>query len=112
MNVAVICFSVVVGLICGGLVWWVKRSLLAAAIVPIAMVAFVVLALPPAVEPVDLPPEARKREEIQPEVQDHSPEPEKLASFRPIEVAAHGYVGSDACFDCHTDQHASWLKSS
>jgi hypothetical protein len=113
MNGAVIGFSVVVGLIVGGLVWWVKRSLLAAIMVPVVAVAFVVFALPPGVEPVPVasPPVAVETEPAVPEQEDDLPTAAKLAAFRPIEVPHQGYVASDACRECHPQQHASWFAS-
>ncbi|MCC9603857.1 C cytochrome precursor [Stieleria sp. JC731] len=34
-----------------------------------------------------------------------------LESFRPIEVPNDGYVGSDACKECHAENHATWEAS-
>ena len=64
MNGAVICLSVVIGLVVGGLVWWIKRSFLAALMVPVVVVGFVALALPPAVAPVGPPPDAVESEQV------------------------------------------------
>ncbi len=111
MNGAVICLSVVIGLVCGGLVWWLKRSYLAAVAVPVVVVGFVALALPPAVAPVGPVPDAVESEHVTPEAQDELPTTTKLAAFRPIEVPDHGYVGSDACRDCHPQNHATWFAS-
>ena len=111
MNGAVICFSVVIGLVFGGLVWWIKRSILAALMVPVVVVGFVALALPPAVAPVGPPPDAVESEQVTPEAQDDLPTTAKLAAFRPIEVPDHGYLGSDACRDCHPQNHATWFAS-
>ena len=99
MNGAVIGFSVVVGLVFGGLVWWIKRSVLAALTVPVVVVGFVALALPPAVAPVGPPPDAVETEQATPEAQDALPTTARLAAVRPIEVPDRGYVGSDACRD-------------
>ena len=111
MNGAVICLSVVIGLVVGGLVWWIKRSILAALMVPVVVVVFVAFALPPAVAPVGPPPVAVEPEQVTPETQDDLPTTAKLAAFRPIEVPDHGYVGSDACLDCHPQNHATWFAS-
>ena len=111
MNGAVICFSVVIGLVGGGLVWWIRRSILAALMVPVVVVVFVALALPPAVAPVGPPPDVVESEQVTPEAQDDLPTPAKLAAFRPIEVPEHGYVASDACRDCHPQNHATWFAS-
>ncbi|WP_182870615.1 multiheme c-type cytochrome [Rhodopirellula sp. JC639] len=111
MNAAVICLSVVISLICGGLVWWIKRSLLAALAVPVIVVGLVVFALPPAVVPVAAPPGDVEPEPVTPEVRDDRPTSAKLAAFRPIEVSDHGYVSSDACRDCHPQKHATWFAS-
>ncbi|WP_235034325.1 cytochrome c3 family protein [Roseiconus lacunae] len=35
----------------------------------------------------------------------------KLEVFRPIEVPTDGFVGSDACVDCHPNNHATWAAS-
>ncbi len=113
MNGAVIFFSVVIGLVGGGLVWWIKRSILAALMVPVVVVVFVALTLPPAVAPVGVrpAPDAVESEQVTPEAQDDLPTTAKLAAFRPIEVPDHGYVGSDACRDCHRQNHATWFAS-
>lgn len=34
-----------------------------------------------------------------------------LEDFRPKEVSTLGYVGSDGCVECHTENHASWDAS-
>lgn len=70
MNGVVICFSVVIGLVVGGLVWWIKRSILAALVVPVVVVVFVALALPLAVAPVGPPPDAVESEQVTPEAQE------------------------------------------
>ncbi len=111
MNVAVICFSVVLGLIGGGLLWWRNRSILAALVVPVVVVVFAALALPPRVVPVEPRPSTIESKEVTPEAQDDLPTAAKLAAFRPIEVADRGYVASDACRDCHPQQHATWFAS-
>ncbi|KAA5542156.1 C cytochrome precursor [Roseiconus nitratireducens] len=116
MNGAVIGLSLIVGLVCGGLVWWIKRSLLAALLVPVAVVGLVALALPPAVAPVVPAPTPSAPETLEPEAmasakEDELPTAAKLAAFRPIEVSDHGYVGSDACRECHLQNHATWFDS-
>ena len=111
MNGAVLCLSVVVGLACGGLAWWFKRSFLAALMVPVVVVALVAVALPPAVAPIEPTPDAFEPEPVTPEAQDDLPTSAKLAAFRPIEVPDHGYVASDACRDCHPQNHATWFAS-
>ena len=111
MNGAVICLSVVIGLVFGGLLWWIKRSFLAALMVPVVVVGLVALALPPAVAPVGPPPDAAESEQVTSEVQDDLPTTAKLAAFRPIEVPDHGYVASDACRECHPQNHATWFAS-
>lgn len=111
MNQTVIYFSIVVGLIGGGLTWWFMRSYLAALAVPVAIVIFVVLALPPDMGTVDSPPVAIEPEPVIPEIKDDLPMAEKLAVFRPIEVPDHGYAASDACRECHSHQHATWFAS-
>lgn len=35
----------------------------------------------------------------------------KLQDLRPEEVTTHGYVGSDACIECHAENHATWDAS-
>lgn len=111
MNEAVIGLSVVVGLVFGGLVWWVKRSLLAAIMVPVCVVGLVVLALPPQVAPVMSPPATVRPETVAPEPQSEGSTPAMLAALRPIEVPDRGYVASDACRECHPTQHATWFAS-
>ncbi|QDV47409.1 Doubled CXXCH motif [Stieleria neptunia] len=121
MNGAVLCLSVVIGMVCGGLVWWLKRSILAAVLVPVVVVALVALALPPAAAPVaprpdapraDAPrPDALGSEPLTPQPQQDVPTSAKLAAFRPIEVPDHGYVASDACRECHPQNHATWFAS-
>ncbi|MCA9136584.1 MAG: hypothetical protein KDB00_07490 [Planctomycetales bacterium] len=34
-----------------------------------------------------------------------------LEEFRPKEVPTLGYVGSDACIECHAENHSSWVAS-
>ncbi|MCS7471661.1 C cytochrome precursor [Stieleria sp. ICT_E10.1] len=111
MNEAVIGWSVVIGLVCGGLVWWIKRSIAAALTVPVVIVALVALALPPAVVPVAPPPDPLEPVTVPPEAQEDLPTAAKLAAFRPIEVSDHGYVASDACRECHPENHATWFAS-
>ncbi len=111
MNGAVIFYSVVIGLVCGGLVWWIKRSFVAAVIVPVVLVGLVAFALPPTVAPVRPSPDAAESEQVTPESQDDLPGAAKLAEFRPIEVPDHGFVASDACRDCHPQNHATWFAS-
>ncbi|MDM4018063.1 multiheme c-type cytochrome [Roseiconus lacunae] len=125
MNGAVIGFSIVVGLICGGMVWWVKRSWLAAATIPVAVVGLVVIALPPTEAPViaiadsaiaDSAAESPDNSNSGNSSRDNSPHENlpvttKLAKFRPIEFSNQGYVASDACLECHPQNHASWYAS-
>ncbi len=111
MNEAVIGLSVVIGLVAGGLVWWFKRSILAALAVPIAVVALVALALPPTIDPVEPPPDSVQSGQVATEPNQDPPTSAKLAAFRPIEVAEFGYVASDACRDCHPQKHATWFAS-
>lgn len=111
MNAAVIGFGVIVGLIGGALVWWVKRSILAAVSVPVVLIILVVLALPPAVAPVGPRPVAVEPEQVTPEAPADLPTKAILAAFRPTEVADHGYVASDACRECHAQEHATWFAS-
>ncbi len=111
MNEAVIGLSVVIGLVGGAFLWWLKRSILAALLVPIVVVAFVAIALPPPVVPVMPRTKAIESEPVAPEVQEDVPTATKLAAFRPIEVADRGYVASDACLECHPQQHATWFAS-
>jgi len=113
MNGTVIGFSVVLGLVAGGLVWWIKRSIAGALVVPVFAVAFVVLALPPTPTPTTIgPPRSFSRpERVSPEIQDNSPAMAQLSAFRPIEVADKGYVASDACRECHPQNHATWFDS-
>ena len=35
----------------------------------------------------------------------------KLESFRPIELPSDGYVGSNACKECHQENHSTWKAS-
>ena len=111
MNGSVIWLSVIIGLVAGGLIWRLKRSILAAVFVPVIVVALVVLALPSAVEPVGPPPEAFGSGQAMPEVQVELPTTEMLAAYRPIEVPDRGYVASDACRECHPQNHATWFAS-
>ncbi len=111
MNEAVIGLSVAIGLFAGGLVWWVKRSILAAMVVPVVVVTLVALALPPAVAPVGSPPDTVVSEPVAPESQADLKLTEKLAAYRPIEVSNLGYAASDACRDCHPQNHATWFAS-
>ncbi len=108
MNGSVICFSLVAGLVAGGLVWWITRSILAAIFVPGIVVVFVALALPSPVEP---PPRTFASEQVTPEAPTELPTAAMLTAFRPIEVPGHGYVGSDSCRDCHPHNHATWFAS-
>ncbi|QDT09968.1 multiheme c-type cytochrome [Planctomycetes bacterium K23_9] len=34
-----------------------------------------------------------------------------LRALRPVERPTHGYVGSDVCRECHTQQHSTWEHS-
>lgn len=111
MNGAVIGFSVVVGLIAGGLVWWIKRSIAGALLVPVLAVVFVVLALPPAPVPLGPPRDLARPEQLSPKVQNSLPAMAQLSAFRPIEVPDKGYVASDACIECHPQNHATWFDS-
>ncbi|MCC9644586.1 cytochrome c3 family protein [Rhodopirellula sp. JC740] len=113
MNSSVILFSLCVGLVGGGLVWWVKRSVVIAMLVPVVVVGVVAMALPPSAEPL-----TRQQQTVEPPRQqpDASPKPEptpkaQLTAFRPIEVADRGYVASDACLECHPNNHATWFAS-
>ncbi len=117
MNETIIGISVVLGVFGGGLIWWFKRSIAVALVVPAVLVAFVVLALPPAVAPVRIvapirsPRTAVESEHVKPDAQEVVTTASKLAAFRPIEVHDRGYVASDACRDCHTQNHATWFAS-
>jgi apolipoprotein N-acyltransferase len=84
MNGAVICFSIVIGLVGGALLWWITRSFLAALMVPVVMVGFVVLALPPAIAPVRPAPDAAALQQSTPETQDDLSMTAALSAFRPI----------------------------
>ena len=116
MNGAVIGLSVVVGVILGGLIWWFKRSVLGALVVPLVLVSLVTIALPRAVEPIAAPDIVTPPTVVEPgqatdAVQEDLPTTTKLAAFRPIEVSDHGYIGSEACRDCHPQNHESWFAS-
>lgn len=111
MNGTVIGFSVVLGLVAGGLVWWIKRSIVGALVVPVFAVAFVVLALPPTPTTIGPPRSFSRPERVSPEVQDNSSAMAQLSAFRPIEVSDKGYVASDACKECHPQNHATWFDS-
>lgn len=116
MNTAVICFSVVLGSVCGVLVWWLKRSLAMAILLPVVVVGLVVIALPPEIQPnaksTDQMASNHQVPDIQePTIQEPVPTSTQLAAFRPIEVADQGYVASNACLECHPENHASWYAS-
>ena len=117
MNETIIGISVVLGVFGGGLIWWFKRSIAVALVVPAVLVAFVVLALPPAVAPVGVvapirpPRTAVESEHAKSVVNAAVLIAAILAAFRPIEVPDRGYVASDACRDCHAQNHATWFAS-
>ena len=37
--------------------------------------------------------------------------PAELAEMRPSENPENGFVGSDSCHECHTDEHATWFDT-
>src|SRR5688572_24528481 len=37
--------------------------------------------------------------------------PDEALESRPLEIAADGYLGSQACRECHPHQHATWHGS-
>lgn len=103
MSIHVFTLAVVFGLIAGLLIYWYFRNWFAAISIPLVIVVFVALVLP-----WDVPQDETA-------VPDPSATPmptlADLEALRPIEVTAAGYVASDACRECHEDQHKSWFAS-
>ncbi|MCC9600439.1 C cytochrome precursor [Stieleria sp. JC731] len=106
MNSSVLIVSALISILVGAFAFRITRSIWSSIAIPLIVVGAVWFVLPKE-EPAwteantDKPLTAQTR-------------PTKLAeleSFRPIEVPSHGYVGSDACKECHQDNHASWFAS-
>lgn len=116
MNTVILVVTSLIGLVLAGLFFRYSRSRLASLVIPFALVAIVWICLRPANE---LPGEANAEVQMaQDPQQDSVPNANNAAlqfkdleRFRPIEVAADGYVGSDACKECHQENHSSWFAS-
>lgn len=100
INLLVLALSGLVGIVVGGLIYFYWHSLKLALAIPGGLLLLTSIALPW---------EAAER----PQSDDPTEWP-TLANLRstfPAEVPADGFVGSNACRDCHQDNHASWHAS-
>ena len=111
MNATVIFLSVVLGAILGGIIWWTKKSVVGAIAIPVVLVGFAFLVLPRPIQPLVPPEVAATQPRSVPAAPAPVPTATKLAAFRPIEVQHDGYVASDACRECHPQNHATWFAS-
>lgn len=111
MNEAVLVLGVLIGVILGGLFWWLTSSIPIAVMVMAVVVGFVALMLPTPITPGETQPEQTASEASRPPGRQNVPLLNQLAAYRPIEFPDRGYTGSDACLECHPGNHASWFAS-
>lgn len=113
MNVLVLSLAAIVGLGVAAVIWWFGRNLWFAAAAAISLIALVAIALPWDLAPANPTPRASERRATARTVPPELPRPTlaMLQSVRPIEVPADGYVGSESCRECHTNNHSSWNAS-
>lgn len=104
MNVVILIVTALIGIVIGFVIFRVYRSIWASLTFPLVITGLVWFGLPKAIV---TNPELVPASPTVAAIPKHS----DLEPFRPIEVASHGYVGSDACKDCHQDNHASWFAS-
>ncbi|WP_419188959.1 multiheme c-type cytochrome [Stieleria marina] len=100
LNLLVLSLAALVGIFGGGLIYWNRRSIGLAVAVPLVVIGLTAAILP---WNAGLPAQA--------DASDQWPTLENMSSTFPSEVPVGGFVGSDACIDCHQDNHASWQAS-
>lgn len=102
MNSVILSATALTGIVIGFVIYRVYRSTWACIVLPLVLFALVWFALP---TPMGTALEnAPDRAAVSARLADLEP-------FRPIEVLSHGYVGSQACRECHQENHASWFAS-
>ena len=104
MNLLVLSLATMVGFVGGFLIWRFSRNLLAAVLTPIALIGIVAAVLP-------WQSAVNHDQARTPDGKRLTPTLASFESYRPLEVPADGYLGSDACLECHADNHASWFAS-
>lgn len=105
MNESVLTLTAIVSLAAGLLIYRLYRHSLAATAIPLAAVAAVAMLLPWKVQ-TDRQPAPKVAQPQPPQTTMAA-----LVKLRPTEVPSDGYVASDACRECHTENHATWHAS-
>lgn len=113
MNYLVLSFAVLIAVLLAALIWWRTRKLFHAILTAAAIIALVAVALPwganiGPVTQLDAEP-GEKSDGEQGELIVLTPA--MLENSRPIEQPQDGYVQSDACRECHPQQHSTWHAS-
>ena len=99
LNYTVLILAGIVGCILGGGIYWYSRKAGLACAVPIGILLLTAFVLP-----------WNATDEVDPQQTDW-PTMVSLKSTFPAEVPQTGFVGSDACRECHSDNHQSWHAS-
>ncbi len=102
MNIYVLTLAAIGGLAAGLLIYRYRRSVFAAVSIPLVSVGLVAALLPWNLEPE--PAKSGESESRMPTLADLKP-------MRPVEVPSDGYVASDACRECHAENHETWYAS-
>ncbi|NND96915.1 MAG: C cytochrome precursor [Pirellulaceae bacterium] len=125
MNYLVLFLAAALSLVLSGLLYWRYKTIAGAIGSFVLIVGGIALVLPwdleqPITDDSGVVTGADDSGRLQPQA-DSSPEAmtirqaaitqKELEEFRPIEVHSHGFVGSDACKECHANNHASWDAS-
>ena len=108
MNIVVLTLAAIGSLVTGLLIYWLNRNAFAAISIPLLVVGLVSALLPWNLEP-DKPVASRLAPQV--EHESRTTTLAKLENVRPAEVPSDGYVSSDACRECHLENHETWYAS-
>ena len=103
MDTYLLTLAVIVGLAAGLLIYRRYRSVFAAVFIPLATVGSLSVLLLRDFESTDRISSGEARIQM--------PTLASLEQLRPVEIPSDGYVGSDACRECHAHEHKTWHAS-
>ncbi len=113
MNTTALIIAGISGIVLGLFSYRILRNWGVAIATPL-LVVIAVAFLVPATDETTADMDPNRQETADPSGQSDDSQMMTLAGFehsRPIEVCNSGYVGSDACIECHQDNHATWAGS-
>ena len=121
MNIIVLCLAAACGIVASYVVFKAFRSIWAAILTPVLITGLAAASLPWGSETEETSRDqfaATRQNTAVEEPASPAPNPlptvatlASLKEARPLEIPKDGYVGSEACVECHQGNHATWFAS-